>query len=287
AVIYLPAQWSGLYCGGLMATLTTQEQSTMNDNNPYQPPRIDVTPPSNASGDFTLLPEPRSLPLGAALDWFVQSWSLVKASLVTWVLITLVFIGIQFFMRFVPIAGDIVSTLLGPVFTGGILLGIHELAKGGELRFDHLFVGFKQRFVPLLTLGAVTLGVMLLFAILLGGAFVGVHMDTLRGTAASAEDLFSGINTGLLALAVLLMLFVAMLFWFATQLVALNDVPVRRALSMSLQGCLRNPLPLITLTLLATPLVILGMIPLGLGLLIVLPWLFVIAYVSYRHIFIQ
>lgn len=259
----------------------------MNDNNPYQPPQVDVTPPSKVNADFTLLPEPRSVPIGAALEWFAESWSVVKANLGTWVLITLAFIAIQFVMGFVPIAGDIVSTLLGPVFTGGILLGIHALAQGGELRFDHLFAGFKEKFAPLLTLGAVTLGVMFLFGILIGGVFVGTNSELLSGDMTRPEAVFSGINTGLIAVAVIFLIIMAMLFWFATQLVALNDVPVLQALSMSLKGCLRNPLPLIVFVLLAMLLVILGAIPLGLGLLIVLPWLFVTAYVSYRHIFIQ
>lgn len=259
----------------------------MNDNNPYQPPQSDVTPPPITVGNLTLLAEPRALSAGAGLSWLADSWVLVKSNIGVWVLITLALFAIQFVLGVVPVVGDIVSSLIGPVLTGGILMGVRAIAAGDSLRFDHLFAGFKENFLPLLGLGALTLGIIILFGIIIGGAFVGMNMDLIQSDMSRPEDLLSGVNTGLVAVGVILLLVVMMLFWFATQLVALNNVPVFQALSMSFKACLRNPLALIVYSLLVVLLLILGVIPLLLGLLVVVPWLFASMYVSYRQIFLK
>lgn len=259
----------------------------MNENNPYQPPQSDVTPPPLTGGNLTLLIEPRALSAGAGLSWLSDSWALVKSDLGIWVLITLALIAIQFVMGVVPVVGDIASSLIGPVLTGGVLMGVRAIAAGERLRFDHLFAGFKENFMPLLGLGALTLGILIVFGIIIGGAFVGMNMDLLEGEMSRPEDLLNGVNTGLIAVGVILLLLVMMLFWFTTQLVALNNVPVFQALVMSFKACLRNPLALIVYSLLVVVLLILGALPLLLGLLVVVPWLFTSMYVSYRQIFLK
>lgn len=255
------------------------------NNNPYEPPKSDVTPLTNGE-NLSLLPEPRSLSAGSGISWLSESWPMVKDNLATWVLITLGLFAIQFVLGIIPGAGDIISSLIGPVLTGGILMGARAVAGGDSLRFDYLFEGFKQKFVPLLGLGALTLGIMFLFMVIIGGAFVGMNMDNME-PGMTPEQLLSGVNTGLIAVGMILLLFVMMLFWFATQLVALNDVPVFQALTISFKGCLRNPLSLLVYSLAVLVLMILGTIPLLLGLLVVVPWLFCSMYVSYKQIFLQ
>lgn len=259
----------------------------MNDNNPYQPPQSNVTPPPLTASHLTLLNEPRALSASAGFSWLADSWALVKSNLVVWVLITLVLIAIQVALGFVQVVGDIASGLLGPVLTGGILMGARAVAGGDTLRFEHLFAGFKENLMPLLGLGALTLVILILFGIVIGGAFGGMNMALMQGEMSNPEDLLKGVNTGLIAVAVVLLLLVMMLFWFATQLVALNNVPVFQALSMSFKACLRNPLALIVYSLLMVVLLILGMIPLLLGLLVVVPWMFASMYVSYRQVFLK
>ena len=76
-------------------------------------------------------------------------------------------------------------------------------------------------------------------------------------------------------------------FYFSTQLVALNDVPVLQALSMSFKGCLRNPLPLLVYWFALFVLMLLGALAFFIGLLIVMPWMFTSMYVSYKQVFIK
>ncbi|PAT00476.1 MAG: hypothetical protein BSR46_02755 [Candidatus Dactylopiibacterium carminicum] len=57
------------------------------------------------------------------------------------------------------------------------------------------------------------------------------------------------------------------------------------ALKASFIGCLRNWLPFLIYSLLMLVLLTLGLVPLGLGLLVVLPLSFASMYVSYRDIY--
>ena len=283
----------------------------MNDNNPYSPPQSDVTPPPLPSSNGELLAEPRSLPASAAFQWLAQSWALVKTNLGLWVLMTLALLAIQAVMGFVPVLGDIATSLLNPVFTGGLLLGMRAIERGEALRFDYLFEGFKQKFAPLLGVGALTFGVLILFMIIIGGLLVGMNLDAIQEGGFDPTKMLNGLSVGLLAVSVIIGILVMMLFWFTTQLITLNDVPVFESLSRSFQGCLRNPLSLLVYVLVVMVIMLALMLPPGLlffaqvategsmvllvvaalvlfaELLLLAPWLFGTMYVSYKAIFLK
>ncbi len=257
------------------------------NNNPYAPPRSDVTPPPLPTGSNELLAEPRSLPMGAGFGWLSESWGMVKENLGVWVLITLALIVFQVVLGLVPFIGDVVSSVLSPVFTGGLLLGIRQIERGEKMRFDYLFEGFKQKFAPLAGLGGITLVVMFVFFMILGGLLVGSNMESLESGMLNPEDLFTQMNMGLLGIGIVFLLLIMLFFYFSTQLVALNDVPVLQALSMSFKGCLRNPLPLLVYWFALFVLMLLGALAFFIGLLIVMPWMFTSMYVSYKQVFIK
>lgn len=284
----------------------------MNNNNPYSPPRSDVTPPSLPSGCHgERLAEPRSLPASVALSWLSDSWALVKGDLGLWVLIVLTVIAIHALLGFVPVLGDVVASLIGPIITGGLLMGLRAVDQGESLRFDHLFDGFRYKFLPLLGVGALTLGVMVLVVLLFAGMFVAVNLDAMRSSTFDPENWLNGVNVGFIALGVVLFLAFSMLFWFATQLVALGDVPVFAALGLSIKACLRNPLALLLyVLLLLVGMLLLVMPPLfflfwqisaqgsvvlmvlaGLlvlvEMLVLAPWLVASTYVSYKQVFLK
>lgn len=283
----------------------------MNGNNPYSPPQSDVTPPPSPNANGELLAEPRALPASAALSWLAESWALVKGNFGLWVLIILTVIAIHTLLGAVPVLGDVVSSLIGPIITGGLFMGLRAVDQGESLRFSHLFDGFRYKFLPLLGVGALTLGVMVLVVVLFVGMFVAVNLDAIRFGNLDPENWFNAINVGFIALGVLLFLAFSMMFWFTTQLVALNDVPVFTALGLSIKACLRNPLALLLYLLLLSMMALLFMMPplfflfwqismQGSAVLIVLvgllvlveilvlaPWLIASTYVSYKQVLLK
>lgn len=282
----------------------------MNEHNPYSPPQSDVTPPLLDTSS-ELLAEPRSLPASAAFQWLVQSWALIKPNWGLWALMMLVWFAIQVVLGIIPVLGDIATSLLNPVFTGGFLLGMRAVERGEALRFNYLFEGFRQKFVPLFSIGALSFGALLLFMILIGGLLVGMNLDTLENSDFDPTHVLNGFNIGVLAVSIIIGILVTMLFWFTTQLIALNDVPVFESLKRSFQGCLRNPLALLAYVVMLVVIFLLltlfpallffaqmtqegNMLLLALAALVLLveillfaPWMLGTMYVSYQTMFLK
>ena len=255
-------------------------------NNPYAPPQANVTP-TFAEQELELLSEPRSLSAGAGVNWISAAWPLVKKDLGIWVLITLALMVIQLILAFIPFVGAVAGNVLTPVFTGGLLMGIRAASAGEPLRFDALFEGFKHQFAPLAGLGALMLVVMFLLGVIASGIFYAT-MPAPDVMQADPMAGLSGSNLAIVGIVVgILSILVGMLFFFATPLVALNQVPVFKALGMSFKGSLRNILPILIYGFIIMILIILGAIPLFLGLLIVIPMIYVSSYAAYRQVFLK
>ena len=188
---------------------------------------------------------------------------------------------IQIVLGLIPFVGPISSAILTPVFTGGLLMGIRAAAAGEPLRFDTLFEGFKQNFAPLAGLGALTLAVSAVVMVVFAGLAYVMSPSDLSTQPSNAVIGITMIVVAILGFAM------AMLFIFATPLVALNNVPVFQSLSLSFKASLRNILPIIVYGLVIGLLAVVGMIPLLLGLLVVIPLFYVSSYVSYRQVFLS
>ncbi|MGV6808480.1 MAG: BPSS1780 family membrane protein [bacterium] len=264
----------------------------LDKNNPYAAPQADVTPPRSSMmpDNLDLLPEARRLSIGAGFSWLKEAWALMKPNLGIWVLILLAYIVFQIVMGMIPVAGGIISQLLGPVIMAGIFMAAKHVDLGGTVRFDFLFEGFKTKFAPLFGLGALMLGVYILVGILVGGGMAvsmsGVNFDPETGVM-DTSAMFSPIMLLLMLVGFVFFVLIALAFAYATHLVALNDVPVFEAIKRSFKGSAKNILPLIVYMLMMMVIFFISAIPLLLGLLITLPLFFVTSYVSYKQIFLN
>ena len=94
-------------------------------------------------------------------------------------------------------------------------------------------------------------------------------------------------NLALVALLALALMIPWMaLIWFAVPLLVLDDdMTIGKAMSLSFVGCFKNILPMFLYGLLATVLIVVGMIPFMLGLLVVMPLLFISLYTSLKDIY--
>ena len=83
----------------------------------------------------------------------------------------------------------------------------------------------------------------------------------------------------------LLLVPLGMALWFAPALVALNGIGAAQAMLLSFQGCLKNILPFLLYSIVAMTLLVIAVIPVGLGLLVAMPMLTASMYIAYRDIF--
>ena len=264
----------------------------MPTDNPFQPPKTEVLDHLSAPGKAAA--EPRKCPAGQGWAWVIEGFGLFSRAPLIWMVIIVIFGVISVLLSLVPLV-SLLNFPLSILFAGGLMLGCDALDRGEDLTVGHLFAGFSTQAASLVGLGALYLGAAVLISMILGGVGwmfedrIGVFMAQLQQGVINPVSLqqIIVIISGLLLLGMLLFSPVLMAVWFAPALIVLQRKPTLEAATLSLQACMKNWLPFLVYGLLATLLLLMAMVPLGLGLLIVVPALTASVYASYKDIFIQ
>jgi len=222
--------------------------------------------------------------------WLSEGWQLFRRAPGAWIGLVAALFAINIVGSLVPVIGPLALTIVGPIFVGGIMLGCNELARGGALRFAHLFAGFRSHTGPLAVVGAFTLvasfaamlvvGVLVTLLFGLGG---GIEAFAGESSSGAALPLAGGLLGALVFVVVLVPVYMAV--WFAPALVVLAGCAPVAALKASFTACTRN---LGALTLYGVVLMffaILASIPLALGWLVLGPVLSASVYAAYADIF--
>ncbi len=255
--------------------------------NPYQPPDADIEPPAPSGQAGQLLDPPRAWSAGQGTAWIGQGWVIFRDGMGTWIGMFLVS-GLAFAaISMIPLVGLLAGFLM-PIFIGGWMIGCERMRTENEVRFEDLFAGFSDYFAPL-AIASLIYNAVNFLAVLLGGVVAvafGGSMMMFMGSEPGSAGFGLGFALGFLII-LALTLPVIMLIWFAPALITLHQVAPIDALKMSFQGCLRNILPFLVFSLVATALFIVGMLPLLLGLLLVIPWLTCANYSAYRDIYVS
>jgi len=222
-------------------------------------------------------------------QWIVDGFALFRLSPVIWIALFFVYLLIGMVLSVIPVVGPILLNLLAPVFMAGFMLGCRDLENGEELEINHLFAGFKRNTSQLITVGGLYLaGVIVIVGIVFimtGGAGISAmsagHMfgEDVAATAAGSGFLLAA----LVGLAVLVPLMMA--YWFSPTLVVFHDMKAVDAMKVSFTACLRNIGPFTVYSLISMVLMLIAAIPLGLGLLVMIPTMTASLYISYKDIF--
>lgn len=260
----------------------------MSEANPYRPPAArveDVVRPATDSGEF--IDGGQALSAGRGWGWIAGGFRMFKSKPATWILITIV-LGVIFIgMGLVPVLGALASWVLYPVFAGGIMLGCHALAHGDELAVGHAFAGFRNRAGNLAVIGLLSVVAWIIvmipvIAVIGAGAFFGMMGGDPQAMAAMGPGVAIA---WLVALGLAVPVYMAL--WFAPALVVLRELAPIDALKQSFRGCLKNIIPFLVYGVVAMVFTVLAAIPLGLGLLVMMPVIMASVYVAYGEIFFR
>jgi len=233
-------------------------------------------------------PMPDVVEAGRGLAWWAEAWGLFTRAAVLWIVLILIAAIICIAVAFVPLVGPLASSLIGPVFGGGLMLAARKVDNGGELEVGDLFAGFRDKLSPLLVLGALLLAVS--FAITLISVAFGVGTVTAvlyGGMTERPGAVLATLATAAVGFLILLLVLlpVAMAFVFAPALVVLRDVAPVAALKSSFFACLKNLLPMLVYGVIYVVAAIVASVPFGLGWIVLLPVLVLTAYTAYRDIY--
>lgn len=257
-------------------------------DDPYRPPSAAVLVEPDEPGR---LHAPRRCGAGRGLGWVGGGWRLFRASPGTWMGVYVVFVILFMASNLVPLVGGLAAYLLYPVFMAGMMLGADRLQRGGELVLGDLFQGFNKNTGTLVGVGGVYLGGTLAVMLVGGGLSVAIVGGSLGVLEGAGEDVDPGMLvlpvTFVVLLIMALVMPLLMAIWFAPMLVALHDVALGRAISLSFSGCLRNLLPFLVYGLVLMVMFVLAVLPLLLGLLVAGPVFLASMYCSYREIYVD
>ncbi|APV52342.1 hypothetical protein BWI17_07285 [Betaproteobacteria bacterium GR16-43] len=238
------------------------------------------------------MPQGRKTEGGRGTAWFGEAWKIFMLSPGVWIGIFLIFMVMSFALGIIPL-GSLVSSVLYPVFAAGLMLGCRDLEEGKPLEVAHLFAGFKKNTGNLALVGLISLAFMVVIFII-AGIFVafflaatGVFAVLDQGDPARMAAVLIPVVLLTVLVALALALPVIMATWFAPALVIFHDMQPVDAMKASFSGCLRNIWPFIIYSLVGFLLLIVAVIPLGLGMLVMIPLIWISAYTAYRDIYIR
>ncbi|MES9905436.1 MAG: BPSS1780 family membrane protein [Sedimenticola sp.] len=251
--------------------------------NPYAVPQSGLIPEAEM-GDFR---EPVPRPVGQGWKWLSRGYWHFRQNPFAWIGAILVWMIASIVLSAIPVIGAIGSialSLLSPVIVAGFILGAQAQEQGEDFRVAHLLAGFSCNVKQLLLVGLLYIVGMVVIIIamasMMGGLFMLNAEAVNQGAAPAAGTIVVAI---LAAMAIIIPLMMA--YWFAPALIALEDMSAIAAMKLSFIGCVRNILPFLLYGVITLIFFIIGAIPAGLGLLVVIPVVSASIYTSYRDIY--
>jgi len=253
--------------------------------NPYSAPEAELEQPLEGE-----LSGPRSVPASNGLAWIGQGWWYFRESPGGWILAVVVWFALSAAGGLIPFVGGIAMTLLGPVLMAGFMLGCKEQEEGGVFTVSHLFAGFSHNTGQLVLVAVLYMAMFILvgvvFAVGMFFSLGGIGLEDPQAMEMAKE----GPGLGFILVAALLFIcsiMIAMTYIFAPPLVAIENLNAIEAMKLSFKGCLMNLLPLFLFAVAAVLLMLIGLLPLGLGMLVVMPMLTASGYAAYRDIYYE
>ena len=238
----------------------------------------------------SILCRPRAVELNRGMAWLTEGFGYFLKDAWAWIGVTILLFVIFLALAFLPLLGTLAGQLLLPVFIGGMMLGCRARVQGGEFKVTHLFAGFGQHTGQLMLLGLlylagiIAIAILIVILVIVGAGDTAIMAELEAGDIAALTD-----NRKFLLLIALIVaaLYVPLLmaYWFAPALVILRKAGAIDAIKLSFTGCLMNIMPFILYGLIGLVLSIVAIIPMGLGLLVLIPVVTASIYVAYQDIY--
>ena len=226
----------------------------------------------------------RQVPIGNAWSWIVSGFYLFKANPAMWIILLVIYLAIMIPVSLVPVVGSVVSTLLAPVFASGMMWGCQALMRNQDLEINHLFEGFKHNTAQLIAVGGIYMVSLLVVAVFV---VLALDKDTIE-LLVKGKDLSPEQADGMMLPILIAMLFIMpilMAYWFAPILAGLHNLSALDAMKLSFTACLKNMLPFFLYGFIFMVLLIIAIIPFGIGLLVAIPVMMTSLYTSYVDVF--
>jgi len=255
------------------------------NHNPYAAPQSQVELPTAPNGD--MLDPPMERGIGAAFSWLSKGWALFMAAPGIWILMGLIFVFGYLIVAFLPFVGGIAAAILMPMMLAGLYVAADKLNFGEGASVGDAFEGFSRQPGQLALIGVASILMQLVLVVIL------IIPVVLLIAAAGAMSGKSSEPGAVMIVGIALVVLIAMAgsyviglaTWFPPMMVAIHNMETVPAIKLSYAGCMRNLGATIVFGIVAMILLMVGLLLVGLGVLVVVPWLAAASYAAYREIF--
>ena len=245
----------------------------------------------NEITEFPMTPAPftgesRQVDPGACFDWLHQGWAMFLANPGVWIGSTVVLLVMLMAISIVPLFGQVAAHLLVPLFGAGMVQICRHLSDEKQPEVADLFAGFRHNAGQLVMIGIFfAIGIFsiafIAFLLVSGGILGGVVTGRVGGFGVALGGIMLA---GLLVM--VLSVSVIMATWFAPALVFFHNMSPAAAMRASFDAGAKNWLAMMIFGTFLVVALFFAMLPLGLGLLLLLPVFSGAVYASYRDIFV-
>lgn len=213
--------------------------------------------------------EIKTLPAKYGIDIWQESWNLIAGKRLVFFFTVVVMMVLNFVLAVIPVIGMPLQGLLAPFLGAGFILIVHQYNTENRFRFETLFEALtdKSIFSKILPLALFLMIWNALFAVV---QFVGGSSDLMGG-----------------AITVLSSLLISIFTYFAIPLMLFNNEGLFSAMSLSAQALTYNMIMFLVYSVVLILVMTIGMIPVGIGVLLMLAPLNCHIYLFYLHIFDQ
>lgn len=203
-----------------------------------------------------------------------------------WIGSTVLLLVILMAISIVPFFGQVAAHLLVPLFGAGMVQICRHLSEEKQPEISDLFVGFRHNAGQLVMVGVFFAAGVFGIAFI---AFMLVSSGVLGGVVTGRVAGFGVALGGVMLAGLVVMVLsvpVIMATWFAPALVLFHDMKPADAMRASFLAGAKNWLPMVIFATFLVVALFFAMLPLGLGLLLLLPVFSGAVYASYRDIFV-
>ncbi len=238
----------------------------------------------------------QKIPPSHGLLWIKHGYRLIMRSPLHALSLAMVFLMSMMLVMVIPVGGILFAMLLMPVMMAGYMRVCRALEYSEKVVPRYIFSGFESRTAQLVSIGGMLLVGMLvvsMITVMIGGDTLNTLITAyqkqpdshvmLEAMLAPDSGLMPSLLTGLILLFVLMLA-----LQYAPMLVYFDQKTPIEAIKLSMQGSLRNIIPLTVYSMLMQLLAFfVSVIPFNLGIFIFLPIALTSMYVSYRDIFAE
>jgi uncharacterized membrane protein len=226
----------------------------------------------------------RTVPAKQGAQWIADGWALFRLHPWIWIALGALDLVISLILDAIPYANTLTSVFT-ILWTGGMIFAAERCRTTSFVRIGDVFDGMRGRFQPLFTAGLFAFLVTIVCDLAGSRASEGLSLVLKSVPSQQPGGALLSVPWLLVLIYVVVAVSGAMALWLAPPLIVLTDATPIDALKLSLAAAYRNIGSTLVYGLIVAGFVIASIVTLGLGLLVIVPLVYLSTFAACRDIF--